>query len=461
MKQTQIPKSLPTIFVVATTKIVGRGVRVVEIFTDSMRYWHCLWVIQFSDAPYRFFEAKPSPFLIRCGRAMNRSFFLPGPNHRIREMVLEGEMEQVREAQAKGERLMFVINHPTHSDPQVVTEVHRRLGVDSCFMAAYDVFLRSPVNAWVMQRMGNFSIDREGSDRKAMAAAIDVLKKGGRALNIFPEGNVYLTNDRVAPFLDGAAFIAIKAQAALDGVSVKIVPISLKYTHLTTPRAEVTQRMLDLGARSEYVFPAGSTSDPISAVMGMGRHIIARYLRAHGHGDALKIDDTSLYEVLGEFAGKLMDDLEGALELSAARAAGLSERIVKIRSRLHQLRTDRSAAPDPALDGMAERAILAMRIHGYLSPYLTELPSIDRYDETVERIAEDFHSKSMPRTGPRRVMVRVHPPIEVSDFISAAGGNTREAISKITWEMHRTIQAGIDAMNESNDAPGAEIVRRS
>lgn len=390
---------------------------------------------------------------------MNRSFFLPGPNHRIREMVLDGEMEQVREARAKGERLMFVINHPTHSDPQVVTEVHRRLGVDSCFMAAYDVFLRGRVNAWVMQRMGNFSIDREGSDRKAMAAAIDVLKKGERALNIFPEGNVYLTNDRVAPFLDGAAFIALKAQAALDGVPVKIVPISLKYTHLTTPREAVTKRMLDLGERTEYAFPAGSTSDPISAVMGMGRHILARYLRAHGHGDEMACGDASVFEVLTGFAEKLVDGLEQGLEVAAAAESGLSDRIVKIRSRLHQLRTDRSAAPVPSLDGLAERAILALRIHGYLTPYLTDRPTIDRYDETVERIAEDFHSKAMPRTGPRRVMVRVHQPVEVSDFISAARGSTREAIPKITEAMQRAIQAGIDALNASNDAPGAEIVR--
>lgn len=417
-------------------------------------------MIAFSDAPYRFFEAKPSPLLIRCGRAMNRSFFLPGPNHRIREMVLDGETEQVREAQAKGERLMFVINHPTHSDPQVVTELHRRLGVDSCFMAAYDVFLRSPVNAWVMQRMGNFSIDREGSDRKAMAAAIDVLKKGERALNIFPEGNVYLTNDRVAPFMDGAAFIALKAQAALDGVPVKIVPVSLKYTHLTTPREAVTQRMLDLGARSEYVFPTGSTSDPISAVMGMGRHILTRYLRAHGHSDEMADGDASLFDVLTGFAEKLVHGLEQGLEVSAAAEAGLSDRIVKIRSRLHQLRTDRTAAPDPSLDGLAERAILALRIHGYLTPYLTAHPTIDRYDETVERIAEDFHSKAMSRTGPRRVLARVHQPVDVADFLSSVGGNMREAIPGLSARMRRTVQEGIDTLNARNDAPGATLISR-
>lgn len=431
----------------------------VEIFTDLAGVWQYLGVIAFSDAPYQFFEAKPSPLVIRFGRAMNRAFFLPGPNHRIREMRVDGAVDEVREAGKKGERLMFVINHPTHSDAQVVTELHRRLGVDSCFMAAYDVFLRSPVNAWVMQRMGNFSIDREGSDRKAMAAAIDVLKKGERALNIFPEGNVYLTNDRVAPFLDGAAFIALKAQAALDGVPVKIVPVSLKYTHLTTPREAVTKRMLDLGARSEYVFPPGSTSDPISAVMGMGRHILARYLRAHGHGDEMAFGDASVFDVLTGFAEKLVHGLEHGLEVSAAAEACLLDRIVKIRSRLHQLRTDRTAAPDPALDGLADRAILALRIHGYLTPYVTERPTIDRYDETVERIAEDFHSRAMPRTGPRRVLAQVHHPVDVAEFLSSTGGNLRTAIPALTSLLKTTVQRGIDALNEKNDAPGGEVLK--
>jgi len=59
-------------------------------------------VIQFSDAPYQFFEAKPSPFLIRFGRVMNQRFFLPGPNHRIREMLVDGATDEIREAIAKG-----------------------------------------------------------------------------------------------------------------------------------------------------------------------------------------------------------------------------------------------------------------------------------------------------------------------------------------------------------------------
>lgn len=176
-------------------------------------------MLEFSDAPYRFFEARPSAPLIRLGRALNRHVFLPGPNHRIRDLSIDGELDALADAKGNGDRLLFVINHPSHSDPQALSEVQRRLGVDACFMAAYDVFLRSKLTAWSMQKMGNFSIDREGSDRKAMAAAIKVLAEGKKALNIFPEGNVYLTNDRATPFLDGAAFIALKAQAGIDALN--------------------------------------------------------------------------------------------------------------------------------------------------------------------------------------------------------------------------------------------------
>jgi len=384
---------------------------------------------------------------------MNRRFILPGRNHRIAEIRIEGDTAALHDAKGKGERLMFVMNHATHSDPQVVSEVHRRLGTGSCFMAAYDVFLRSKFCAWSMQRLGNFSIDREGSDRKAMAAAIDVLKEGKRALNIFPEGNVYLTNDRLAPFLDGAAFIALKAQAALGDVPVRIVPMSLKFTHLTTPREAITARMRKLAADSGYAFPPGSSGDPVEAVLGLGRHILGGYLGKYGFDPG----DASLYARLEAFAEELVAGVERGLETAPRKNEPLERRIGKARSEIHRLRSDSSSAPHPEINGLAERAILALRIHGYLTPYLTDHPSIDRYDETVERIAEDFHSHSMPRTGPRRALVMIHPPIDVGDFLGGAG-KMRDAIPALSTAMSEAVQSGIDALHEKNDAPGAQLL---
>lgn len=415
-------------------------------------------MLEFSDAPYRFFEARPSAPLIRIGRALNRRVFLPGPSHRIREISISGETDALEEARRKGDRLLFVINHPSHSDPQVVTEVQRRLGIPCSFMAAYDVFLRSKLSAWAMQRMGNFSIDREGSDRKAMAAAIKVLTDGERALNIYPEGNVFLTNDRLAPFLDGAAFIALKAQAALDGADVRVVPVSVKFTHLTAPRETVTARMRSLGAASGYEFPKGSAEDPVSAVLGVGCHVLGKLLGRHGFPAEAPADHSSLHERLRLWTDGLVADVEKGLGISPPAGHPLPARITKVRSAIHQIRTDPDSSGHPEIDGLAGRATLALRIHGYQQPYLTERPTIDRYDETVERIAEDYHSRAMPRTGPRRAMVTIHPPVSVGSFLDAADGKMREAIPALTKAMSDAVQSGIDALNARNDAPGAQLV---
>jgi len=418
-------------------------------------------MLEFSDAAYRFFPAEPSPFLIRTGRALNRHFVLPGKNHHIREIRVEGETEAIHEARARGDRLLYVMNHPSHSDPQVITEVHRRLGQPSSFMAAYDVFLRSRLAAWSMQKLGHFSIDRESGDRKAMAAAIGILSKGDYALNIFPEGNVYLTNDRVTPFLDGTAFIALKAQQGLEEARIQIVPISLKFTHLSAPRETVTQRMIQLGADSGYEFAAGSTRDPLGSMLGLGQHILRSFLQTHGYETEMTSPGSSVYEILERFATGLVTGLEESLQLTPPKDPGLVDRIRKIRSTIHQLRTAPDAQPTPEMTALARRAILAFRVNGYLTPYLTEHPTIDRYDETVERIAEDFYSKAMPRTGPRRAVAMIHPPIDVRASLEAAGGKLRDAVSALTRGMEGAVQSGIHGINRANDAPGALLVHEA
>lgn len=412
-------------------------------------------MLEFSDAPYQFFEARPSPILIKIARAVNGKFILPGKNHRISEIKIEGATELPREIFEGGDRLMFVSNHPSHSDPQLVTEVHRRLGVPTSFMAAYDVFLRGKFNAWCMQRLGNFSIDREGSDRKAMSAAIDTIKADDYALTIFPEGNVYLTNDRVTPFLDGTAFIALKAQQAIKDARVKIIPLSLKFTHLTTPREPVTERLKQLGRDSGHAY---DSTDPIPAVMGLGAHLITDYLNQHGYADRISVDPDSIFDSLTGFTAELVSDSESALGIESGENA-LIDRIRKVRSKIHQIRTDESSDVDREEIGrIADKAILALRIHGYITPYLTENPTVDRYIETVERVAEDFYSRIMPPTGPRRAIVQIGEPIDVQAVLENAGGKLRGAVGELTNATESAVQAGIDQINASNDAPGGKLL---
>lgn len=413
-------------------------------------------MLEFSDANYQFFEPKPSKPIIALSRAVNRHFVLPGRNHLIKDIQLEGNTDRIRDLRKMGHRILFVMNHPSHSDPQIVTELHRRMGITSSFMAAYDVFLRSKQAAWWMQRLGHFSIDREGNDRKAMGTAIDILKEGKVALGIFPEGNVYLTNDRVTPFLDGTAFIALKAQKSLEKKKVSVVPLSLKFTHLTTPRITLRTRVRQLGDDSGFTFDPDP--DPIEAVLGLGTHLLAAHLRTHGYWNDISPTDRDVHQKLDRLAHTIMSDIEEELNLPPSVSDELIVRVRKARSTIHQLRINAECDSESNTDlfrSKAQKTILALRIHGYLTPYLTANPTIDRFDETVEKLSEDFYSKAMPRTGPRRLIAKVHPPLDVTQYLNAADGKLRDAVSSLTKDMEDRVQKGIDVINEKNGAPGA------
>src|SRR3954467_557279 len=140
--------------------------------------------------------------------------------------------------------VLIAPNHSHDSDPHVMMEVGHRLGRQLYFMAAWQVFLaHKGIDGWAMQRFGAFSVDREGCDRRAMRQATDLLTSG-QALVVFPEGEIYHTNERLTPLREGVAFMAVTAQRDLDksartetasssdtnGVpQVWVVPTAIKY----------------------------------------------------------------------------------------------------------------------------------------------------------------------------------------------------------------------------------------
>ena len=79
-------------------------------------------------------------------------------------------------------------------------------------------------------------------------------------LTVFPEGNVYFMNDRVTPFLEGPAYIAMKAQQEMkDAGRIFAVPVSIKATHTTDARV-VLQKTLDHMAAQLGVEVSGKTA---------------------------------------------------------------------------------------------------------------------------------------------------------------------------------------------------------
>jgi len=226
-------------------------------------------MLDFCDEPYRDFPPKDIPPWRWVLNWYNHSRFLPAAK-RITKLIVHGS-ETLNQTRKPGDRLVLMPNHPTHADASIMLEASRRAGLTTQMMAAYDVFLRSKLDAFIMRRLGAFSVDREGSDARAMKTALGVLEKGRHALVVFPEGNVYLEGDRVTPFSEGASFIALRAARQLkdQGHRVLAVPVSIKATHLTDCRSLVEERLEALAKAVEVELPTNATPIEVMRLIGI------------------------------------------------------------------------------------------------------------------------------------------------------------------------------------------------
>ena len=408
-------------------------------------------MLNFADRPYRYYPPKPNWLVHRIGCWLNRSRYLPSEQHRISSVSVVNP-EVVRNL--KGARLLFLPNHSTHSDAQIIIETLRQVGVWAFCMAAYDVFERNAFHAWVIQRMGGFSVDRDGSDKQSLKQAIATLAGGRHALTIFPEGNVLLMNDRVTPFLDGPAYIALKAQQQLGERSpVLAVPVAIKATHTGDVRATLRSTLSEMAA----VLDADLEKDEpiVSAVYQVGLAMLRRNLCQRGFmpPDA---DWDDLPGVLHGAAGLVIEGLEAKMELSS-KSDDQVDRIRAIRREVHRIRTDPAREIDhPVASSWADEAITAFRILSYAGNYLAEKPTLDRCGETIEKLREDLYGRMFPAYAERAVRVRFGQPIDVSAKVSA-GGKPRELIADLTDAFEQSVQTELDNLNADNPHPGAQL----
>lgn len=413
-------------------------------------------MLDFCDLPYRFFPPKRNALAAWLIGLNNRWRRLPHvlKVDRVEVSGLKGLRSKLNRSGRNKDRVLFLPNHPTHADAAIFIEALRQAGFSTQMMAAYDVFLRSRFDAWVMQKMGAFSVDREGSDQRAMKQAAAVLARGKHALTIFPEGNVYLRNDRVTPFNDGAAFLAIRAakELAKRGVRVMVVPVSIKVTHLTDCRAALSGLLDKLAGLLELTVEPASL--PRDTLVYLGTAALRRNLRQRGMGEP---DTLDLAELIEHSAGAVLNDLEAKLTIQPKDGASLIDRVRSARRVIHEVRTDEDRVADHgAALTWADQAMLAFRITSYLPGYLAERPTLDRISETTEKLAEDVRREMIEPSATRRAMVRFNEPIALDGYIGE-GKRGRAAIRELTADCEASVQRGLDELNDTNPHPGGRL----
>ncbi len=411
-------------------------------------------MLEYSDLPYQFLPPRPNRLVIALAQMITPSIVLPGKNHRLSAVELSGKELFLESRSHKQARFVFMPNHPTHSDPQVMMEVCRQLQVKPAFMAAHDVFVRGKISSWFMQRIGAFSVDREGSDRKAMKCATGILTTGKYPLVMFPEGNVYLCNDLVTPFVEGAAFIALRAQKELGSdIPVFAVPVSLKYSFVEDVREKFITNLN--GIAEEFGDELNREKSVIDELKRISIKVLIHYLELHGQTPpqgGLKTDES-----ISKAAERLIISLETKMKVTAREGDDLTTRVRKIRTTIHGIRSDPTRKDEhDTVSGYADEAMFALRILGYLGGYSNSNPTLDRIAETITRLREDITSETAKPAGRRKAYVKICKPVDLREYLGKFQKGARAAIAELTSACEDSVQAGINELNAGNSLPGSK-----
>ena len=364
----------------------------------------------------------------------------------IDEVIVQGQAECPKDVGT-----LIVSNHSFHYDSYVLIEAGLQRGWCSHFMTAWQVFgMASPLQRRLLQSHGCFSINREGMDTSAFRQAISILQESPHPLVLFPEGDIYHSNDRVMPFRDGAGAIPLSAsKRSVRPIYVQPCAMKCFYTVDTMPQ------LLDMMSRLE------------AHIRWRPRPELPLVERIYRFGDgflSLKEVEYTGHACSGSVRDRIQQLAQQILEQVRVKhgieqqGKDITDQIKNVRAKLirkieglyedksgdQKLISDEHAQEYEQLQIAMDDVFFVTQLSSYHGNYTVEKPTIERIAETIDKFEEDVFGLQAPTPrGRRRAIVRFGAPIEVQ-----AGSTTSGELSSL---LEKEVQSLLDQINADHD----------
>lgn len=377
-------------------------------------------------------DAKLSPLWIRLLKGRRRRF--REENQRLLEIEAEG-LEHLRAARAQGAGIMITPNHCSHADPHALYGAADEIGLPLYILTAWQTYAKAtPLMRWIFQRHGAFSIGREGTDLWAVRRAVQIMTSEPWPLLVFPEGEIYHLNDRLTPFREGPAVMALTA-ARHAKRPILIVPCAIKYRYIQDPTPELERVMEALEERLNW--------RPRRDLTLAER--IYRYAEA---GLGLKelehmgqVQQGALPERVGRLREHIMDIIERQHRLTA-EGMTMPERIKQARCACLEAIGEAMADEGKiaTMRRQLEDIFLAVQLYSYPGDYVAENPTLERLAETIDKFEEDLlGARTATIRGARRARVSFGEPIDVREYLKG-NAQARQAAPALTVRVESAVQ---------------------
>jgi 1-acyl-sn-glycerol-3-phosphate acyltransferase len=353
----------------------------------------------------------------------------------IERVEVQGS-DHLRQSLSAGHGVLLAPNHCRPGDPYVVGEMCRQVGTLPFIMASAHLFVQGRLQAFLLRRAGAFSIYREGLDRQALAAGVEILTQARRPLVIFPEGVISRHNDRLNSMMGGTAFIAraaAKKRAEADSPAQVVVhPVAIRYhfhgdvEQALHPVLDVIEQRLSWRPKRELAL--------VDRIVRVGESLLClKELEYIGHTQS---------GTIFERAGRLIDHLLAPLEREWLKGQIESTTV----GRVKQLRI--AILPDMVQGAITplerERRwkqladmYLAQQLSCFPPDYIRSNPTQERLLETVERFEEDLTDDCRVHR-PMTATVKIGPAMIVNP-VRERGIGEDPLMSRLNRELHELL----------------------
>ncbi|MGB7345391.1 MAG: 1-acyl-sn-glycerol-3-phosphate acyltransferase [Pirellulaceae bacterium] len=355
----------------------------------------------------------------------------------ITEMKFNG-LEKIRASIAAGHSVVIAPNHCRPADPLVVNELCHQLSLQPQMMASWHVFKTSRLQAFILRRVGAFSVYREGTDRQALNAAIDILIEGRRPLVIFPEGVITRTNDRILAMMEGLSFIARSAakKRSKDNPESKVVvhAVAIRYRTHGDIEQQLHAALDDIEGRLSWRSRRGETLK--ERIHRIGKALLwLKEIEYFGEPQTGSVSDR-LHHLIDQILVPMENEwLSGDGSQSdktpVARVKSLRIAILPEMIEGNLSEEEKSRRWDHLAD-----MYLAQQLGHYPPEYVSDDPTPERMLETVEKFEEDL-TDHVRIYRPMSAEISVGDPIEVS--AQRVRGEQDPVMAQLESEMHQLL----------------------
>jgi 1-acyl-sn-glycerol-3-phosphate acyltransferase len=383
------------------------------------------------EKPPRWWSPKLNPMWIRFWNPFRRR--LQKRQQRLLEIEAHG-LEYVRQAVAANCGVLITPNHPSHADCYAFYGAAEQVGCPCYAMIAWQVFQRSKwLRRIAMRHHGCFSVDREGTDLRAFRQAIEVLQSAQYPLVMFPEGEVYHRGERITPFREGPATLALLA-ARKDKRPIVCIPCAIRYQYLSDPMPDLLS-LMDKLERAIFWRPCPELPLPQRIYRFAEGALALKEIEFYG-----RTSSGPLPQRLAELVEFILQRLETRYKLTAS-AATVPERIKNLRH--HAIELMESLPENDSRRRQCEQDLddifLTVQVFSYPGNYVAERPTIERVAETLDKFEEDVLGvKTASIRGTRKATVTFGAPIRVT------ADRRKEAVPALTNKLEECVQSLLD-----------------